>query len=209
MLKIVLGDDHPLWVSGLKSDLQDKFEILGTASNASDLVSLSKKTKPDVIISDLNMDGGGGLFVTKQCSNDIPVLILTASDHERDLLDTISAGAMGYILKTATSEEICEAIKEVAQGNPSITPQFAALVLSEFRRMAKQETKTNDQGALSDREKEVLRFIAKAYSYRQIGQELFISAKTVENHTRNIMAKLHVKGRQELIDFVKDSDLSE
>lgn len=205
-LKILLADDHPIWLSGISKDLSGYFEIVGTASNANETVDLAERLSPDVIVSDLNMDGGGGLYVVKKCSKTIPVLILTASDHERDLLDTISAGAMGYILKTATSDELVQAIQSVSQGQPAITPHLAACVLSEFRRMSKTEADQVDPGALSDREKEVLRSIAKGYTYRQIGDELFISPKTVENHTRNIMAKLHVKGRQELLDYIKETE---
>lgn len=205
-LKILLADDHPIWLSGISKDLSGHFEIVGTASNANETVDLAERLLPDVIVSDLNMDGGGGLYVVKKCSKATPVLILTASDHERDLLDTISAGAMGYILKTATSDELVQAIQSVSQGQPAITPHLAACVLSEFRRMSKTEADQVDPGALSDREKEVLRSIAKGYTYRQIGDELFISPKTVENHTRNIMAKLHVKGRQELLDYIKKTE---
>jgi DNA-binding NarL/FixJ family response regulator len=206
MIRILIADDHPMWLSGLQNDLADKCEVVGTAVDARQAVNLAHENKPDVIVSDLNMPDGGGMYVVKQCSKDIPVLIVTASDHERDLLNVMSAGAMGYILKTASSQEIFDAIEAVSQGQPAISPTLAAFVLSEFRRMSKKEQSENDQGALSDREKEVLRLIAKGYTYRQIGEELFISAKTVENHTRNIMNKLHVHGRQELLDFISEGD---
>lgn len=206
-LKVLLADDHPLWLSGITKDISDDFEVVGTASDAAQAVELAQQENPDVIVSDLNMGEGGGMYVVKKCSQKTPVLILTASDHERDLLDTIAAGAMGYILKTASAQELIEAIKSVSQGRPAITPHLAACVLSEFRRMTKKETDSADQGSLSDREKEVLRSIAKGYTYRQIGEELFISAKTVENHTRNIMSKLHVRGREELIRFVNDNEI--
>ena len=207
-LRILLADDHPLWLSGISKDLEQECEIVGTASDAHEAVVLAEKEKPDVIVSDLNMGAGGGMHVVKQCSATTPVLILTASDHERDLLDTIAAGAMGYILKTATAQELIDAIVSVSQGQPAITPHLAACVLSEFRRMNKKEIDSSDKGSLSDREKEVLRSIAKGYSYRQIGEELFISAKTVENHTRNIMSKLHVRGRQELLSYLSQNDSS-
>ncbi len=206
-LRVVIGDDHPMWISGISAELQGEFEIVGTASNASELVDLANQTNPDVIISDLNFGEGGGMAVVKKCSQKFPVLILTASDHERDLLDTIASGALGYILKTASTEELIAAIKHVAHGQPAITPHLASCVLSEFRRMAKVENADPEKNVLSDREKEVLRSIAKGYSYRQIGDELFISPKTVENHTRNIMAKLHVRGRAELLEYIDQNDL--
>lgn len=207
MLKIVLGDDHPMWLSGISTELENEFEVLGTAPNAAELVELVDRTNPDVIVSDLNMGQGGGMAVVKKCSQKTPVLILTASDHERDLLDTVAAGALGYILKTASTQELIEAIKSVAQGQPAITPHLASCVLSEFRRMVKSEASDPDKSALSDREKEVLRSIAKGYTYRQIGEELFISPKTVENHTRNIMGKLHLRGRAELLSYIDENDI--
>jgi len=207
MLKIVLGDDHPLWISGISAELKAEFEILGTASNATELVELASQTSPDVIVSDLNMGEGGGMVVVKKCSQKTPVLILTASDHERDLLGAVAAGALGYILKTASTQELVEAIKAVAVGQPAITPHLASCVLSEFRRMVKSENQDPEKSALSDREQEVLRSIAKGYTYRQIGDELFISPKTVENHTRNIMGKLHIRGRAELLEYIDDNDI--
>lgn len=208
-IRVLLADDHPLWTSGIKNDIEPQFDVVAVAQDAYEAVKAAKETKPDVIVSDLNMGRGGGLYVVKQCSKDVPILILTASDHERDLLDTIAAGAMGYILKTASSEELKQAINDVYEGKPAITPHLAACVLSEFRRMTEQEVKQAKQGALSDREKEVLRSIAKGFTYRQIGEELFISAKTVENHTRNILAKLHLKGRDELMNYIQENDISE
>lgn len=209
MLKILLADDHPLWLSGISKDLENEFEIVGTAKDASEAVKIVEEKKPDVIVSDLNMGQGGGMYVVKKCSATIPVLILTASDHERDLLDTIAAGAMGYILKTASAQELIDAIVAVSNGQPAITPVLAASLLSEFRRMNKKEVDESDQGSLSDREKEVLRSIAKGYSYRQIGDELYISPKTVENHSRNIMAKLHLRGKSELLSYLEENDIDE
>lgn len=206
-LKVVIGDDHPMWISGISAELEKEFEIVGTASNAKELIEVANEKKPDVIVSDLNMGEGGGMAVVKKCSQTIPVLILTASDHERDLLDTISAGASGYILKTASTEELVSAIASVANGQPAISAHLASCVLSEFRRMAKNEKEDPDKSALSEREKEVLRSIARGYSYRQIGEELFISAKTVENHTRNIMAKLHLRGRKELLEYIDENKI--
>ncbi len=206
-LRILLADDHSLWLSGIEKELDSEFDIVATATDAKEAVEMATELKPDVIVSDLNMGEGGGMYVVKKCSDTTPVLILTASDHERDLLRTIAAGASGYILKTATREELVEAITSVSQGKPAITPHLAACVLSEFRRMTKKEVDNSDEGSLSDREKEVLRSIAKGYTYRQIGEELFISPKTVENHTRNIMAKLHLRGRDELMTYLNETDL--
>ncbi len=208
-LKILLADDHPLWISGIEKDLQEHFDIVAKASDAFEATELARKTNPDVIVSDLNMDRGGGKYVVKQCSKDTPVLILTASDHERDLLDVVSLGAMGYILKTATAQELIDAIINVHHGVPAFTPHLAACVLTEFRRMSKSETQQAPNSALSDREKEVLRFIARGMTYKAIGEELFISAKTVENHTRNIMSKLHLKGRDELMNYIEQNNLDE
>jgi DNA-binding NarL/FixJ family response regulator len=204
MLKIIIGDDHPVWLVGVTSELSSDFEILATAKNATETIKFANELTPDVIVSDLNMEGGGGIAVAKSCSSHIPVLILTSSDHEKDLKDAITAGALGYILKTATKDAMVGAINDVAKGIPSITPELAAFVLSEFRKLSEQND-VKEKGELSAREQEVLRAIAKGYSYREIGEQLFISAKTVENHTRNIMSKLHIRGREQLVNYVNES----
>jgi DNA-binding NarL/FixJ family response regulator len=124
--------------------------------------------------------------------------MLTVSEAERDLLDAVAAGAVGYLVKTTPTEELRVALWKAARGEPVFSPQLAALVLGEFRRMARQ---SGGLSPLSDREREVLQLVARGHTYREIGEQLFIAEKTVENHVRNILGKLHLNRKQELIRY--------
>ena len=125
-------------------------------------------------------------------------MILTVSEAERDLLDAVAAGAAGYLVKTTPSEELRRALWKAAHGEPVFSPQLAALVLGEFRRMSKASSGAQP---LSAREREVLQLVARGHTYKEIGSRLFIAEKTVENHVRNILGKLHLSRRQELIRY--------
>jgi DNA-binding NarL/FixJ family response regulator len=155
-------------------------------------------TKPDLVVCDLNMPGGGGLKVAKACGDQTKVVMLTVSEAERDLLDAVAAGAVGYLVKSTPPDELRAALRRAAAGEAVFSPALASLVLGEFRRMAKAAGPTQP---LSDREREVLQYVARGHTYREIGEQLFIAEKTVENHVRNILGKLHLNRRQELIRY--------
>ena len=124
--------------------------------------------------------------------------MLTVSEQEKDLLDAVAAGACGYLVKSTAGRDLRAALARVAEGEPAFSPALAALVLGEFRRLSKTAT---GKSPLSEREREVLQLVARGHTYRQIGGELFISEKTVENHVRNILGKLHLSRKQELIRY--------
>lgn len=144
------------------------------------------------------MPGGGGIAVVQACSTETRIVILTVSQHERDLLDTLAGGAMGYLVKSTPSEQLRRDVRSAAQGEPVFSPSMAALVLGEFRRLKKTETGSNP---LSDREREILRLVAQGFTYAEIGAQLYISPKTVRNHVGNILDKLHLSKRPELIRY--------
>jgi DNA-binding NarL/FixJ family response regulator len=125
-------------------------------------------------------------------------VVLTVSEQERDLLDAVAAGAVGYLVKSTPGPELLAALKRAVAGEPVFSPALASLVLGEFRRLARATSGTQP---LSDREREVLQLVARGHSYREIGEELYIAEKTVENHVRNILGKLHLNRRHELIRF--------
>ena len=150
------------------------------------------------MVCDLNMPNGGGLKVAKECGEQACIVMLTVSEQERDLLDAVAAGAQGYLVKSTPGPELRAALLRAARGEPVFSPHLASLVLGEFRRMSKDATGANP---LSDREREVLQHVARGYSYKDIGERLFISPKTVENHVRNILSKLHLNRKQELIRY--------
>ena len=197
-VRVVVADDHEIWRSGLRQELGDRFTVVGEAGTAPEAVEVVRRQKPDLVVSDLHMPDGGGLAVAKACGETVPVVMLTVSEAERDLLDAVAAGAVGYLVKTTPTDELRRALWRAAHGEPVFSPQLAALVLGEFRRMSKQ---SGGLSPLSDREREVLQFVARGHTYREIGEELFIAEKTVENHVRNILGKLHLNRKQELIRY--------
>ena len=195
---VVLADDHPIWRSGVRADLGENFHVLAEAGDADEAIAAIKEHKPDLVVCDLHMPNGGGLRVAKECGKLTNIVMLTVSEAERDLLDAIAAGAIGYLVKSTPPEELRAGLWKAAQGEPVFSPALASLVLGEFRKMSKDQGPTN---ALSDREREVLQHVARGHTYKEIGEELFISPKTVENHVRNILNKLHLNRKQELIRF--------
>jgi DNA-binding NarL/FixJ family response regulator len=144
------------------------------------------------------MPGGGGIEVAKACGETTRIVVLTVSEQERDLLDAVAAGAVGYLTKSTPGDELRAALRRAATGEPVFSPSLAMLVLGEFRRLAKQATGADP---LTEREREVLQHVARGYTYREVGDVLGIAPKTVENHVRNILAKLHLSRKQELIRY--------
>ena len=195
---VVLADDHSIWRDGVRTDLGDSFDVVGEAGNAKDAIAVIKETRPDLCVCDLNMPDGGGIAVVRACADDTRIVMLTVSEQERDLLDAVAAGAIGYLVKSTSGPDLVKALRRAATGEPVFSPALASLVLGEFRRL---KTATTDTQALSPREREVLQLVARGHSYKEIGAELFIAEKTVENHVRNILSKLQLNRRHELIRF--------
>lgn len=200
-VRVVLVDDHPIWRSGVRSDLGSNFHVVGEASDADEAIEVIRKTKPDLVVCDLHMPGGGGIKVAKTCGEDTRIVMLTVSEAERDLLDAVAAGAVGYLVKSTPPEDLRQGLWRAAHGDPVFSPSLASLVLGEFRRLAKASGPVQP---LSDREREVLQYVARGHTYREIGEQLFIAEKTVENHVRNILGKLHLNRRQELVRYALD-----
>jgi DNA-binding NarL/FixJ family response regulator len=197
-VRVVLADDHPVWRDGVRADLGEGFEVVGEASDADETIATIRATSPDLVVCDLRMPGGGGIAVAKACGEATRIVVLTVSEQERDLLDAVAAGAAGYLTKSTPGDVLRAELLKAAAGEPVFSPSLAMLVLGEFRRMSKQATGTNP---LTDREREVLQHVARGYPYREIGEQLHISPKTVENHVRNILDKLHLNRKQELIRY--------
>jgi DNA-binding NarL/FixJ family response regulator len=197
-VRVVIADDHSIWRSGVRADLDDGFHVVGEAGDADEAIAVIRRERPDVVVCDLNMPNGGGIKVAKACGDEASIVMLTVSEQERDLLDAIAAGARGYLVKSTPGPELRAALRRAARGEPVFSPQLASLVLGEFRRLAKSATGASP---LSEREREVLQHVARGYSYKDIGERLYISPKTVENHVRNILQKLHLNRKQELIRY--------
>ena len=202
-VRTVLADDHALVRSGVRNELGSSFEVVGEADDAEGAIDVITARQPDLVVCDLHMPRGGGLAVVQRCATVCPIVILTVSEAESDLLDAVAAGAAGYLVKSAPIDEIRSALLAAAAGEPVFSPSLAALVLGEFRRLAKAA----DTNPLSERERQVLQLVARGHTYKEIGAELDISPKTAENHVRNILGKLHLSRRSDLVRYAVEHGL--
>ncbi len=200
-VRVVLADDHPIWRSGVRADLGENFVVVAEVGDADAAIEAIRKHRPELVVCDLQMPNGGGIKVARECGDITSIVMLTVSEAERDLLDAVAAGAIGYLVKSTAPAELRTALWKAARGEPVFSPALAALVLGEFRAMAKKATGAQP---LSQREREVLQFVARGHSYKEIGEALFISPKTVENHVRNILGKLHLSRKHELVRYALD-----
>ena len=198
-IRVVVADDHHIWRSGVRADLGDGFDVVGEAEDADGTIAAIDEHRPDLAVVDLHMPGGGGLSVVRSRAEVVPIVILTVSEAERDLLDAVASGAVGYLVKSTRPEQLRAALRTAAGGEPVFSPQLAALVLSEFRRMAGGGGPTGDEASLTVREREVLGQVARGHSYAEVGETLFISPKTVSVHLSNTMRKLGVDSRTQAV----------
>ncbi|MGO1972583.1 MAG: response regulator [Propionibacteriaceae bacterium] len=201
--RVMLVDDHPMWLEALSGDLEDDgFEIVATARTGEETLRRARATKPDVVVMDLQIPDPDGATCTEILVKEFPdllVLVISASGERDDVLRAVKAGAKGYLLKSASTEELVEGVRRTATGDAVFTPGLAGLVLGEFRRMVSNAESHNDQGpVLTSREVEVLRQVAKGLAYREIAEELYVSHRTVQNHVQNVLRKLQLHNRVEL-----------
>ncbi|MEH7075552.1 response regulator transcription factor [Neobacillus drentensis] len=206
MIKILLVDDHAVVRMGLKMLLNTnpEMEVIGEASEGNEGIKKALKLKPDVVVMDLSMPHGkDGLSATtelKKLKPEINILILTMHDDEEYLFRAIQGGASGCILKSAPHDELMSAIESVAKGEAYLHPSATKRLMEEYLGSIKQDG-NDTYSLLSEREKEVLTLIAKGYSNKEIAEQLVISVKTVETHKGNLMEKLQMKTRPELVEY--------
>ncbi len=207
-IKVLVADDPAVWRSGMRAELGEAFWVIGEAEDAPTAIEMARTLQPDVVAADLRMPDGGGLRVAAELSDEFPVVILTVSEAHDDLLAAIGAGAVGYLVKSSTVAEIGAGLAAASRGEPVFSASLAALVLGDFTRVAKTPD-GKPVKALSPREREVLRLVARGSTYRAVGEELFIAERTVENHVRNILEKLRLNRRDELIRWAAKRGLDE
>jgi len=196
-------DDHPVFRYGLASMLhQDPdFEVVGEASSGPEAVSRTEELRPDVIVMDVHMPGGGGVEATlnmQEVHPEVKVLILTVSEKDEDLFDAMEAGARGYLLKDAKFNELLNAVRVVASGEVILSPVMARRLIERSRKGGNQEG-FREASNLSLREREVPQLVAQGYSNKEIGGQLYIDETTVKAHLRSIMDKLQAKNRAEAV----------
>jgi len=208
VLTVFLVDDHDLFRAGVKSELPERIEVIGDASQVEAAIEMIRERQPDVVLLDVHMPEGGGRAVIEavhQTHPEVRFLAISASDAPEDVVATIRAGARGYVTKTISAEELAAAVERVAGGDAVFSPKLAGFVLDAFATVPGDIDPELDQ--LTDREREVLRFIARGYTYREVGEELFISVRTVESHVSSVLHKLQLSNRNALTRWAVDRKL--
>ncbi len=200
MTRVFLVDDHRLFLSGVKAELEESVEVVGATDDVDAAIVAIRETTPDVVLVDVHMPGGGGLAVIENVAEtnpDIRFLALSVSDAAEDVIAMIRAGARGYVTKSILPSELIEAIARVQAGDAVFSPRLAGFVLDAFAEVMTTPIDPElDQ--LTAREREVLRQIARGYSYKQVASRLSISIKTVETHVSAVLRKLQLSNRHEL-----------
>ena len=204
-LRLVIADDHPIWRDAVERDLASHgLEVVGVAGDGEKAVRVCAAVVPDVLVCDLQMPGKTGVEVTAAVVPlGVKVLVLSASGEQADVLEAVKAGATGYLVKSASSAELVEAVHKTAAGEAVFTPGLAGLVLGEYRRTEA------DAGApkLTERETEVLRLVAKGLTAKQVAERLTLSHRTVENHVQNTLTKLQLHNRSQLVRYALEQGL--
>jgi DNA-binding NarL/FixJ family response regulator len=206
-------DDHPMWRDAVARDLTEAgYAVVATAADGAQALRVAGAARPDVVVLDLRLPDMSGVEVTRglQAANPaVRVLVLSASGEQQDVLDAVKAGAVGYLLKSATRLELLDAVRRTADGEAVFTPGLAALVLGEFRRLSAAPAGAG-RGVprLSERETEILRMVATGLSYKQIATRLVLSHRTVQNHVQNTLGKLQLHNRVELVRYAIEHGLA-
>ncbi|HET6624879.1 MAG TPA: response regulator transcription factor [Nocardioidaceae bacterium] len=213
-IRVMVVDDHPMWRDGVARDLTEAgLNVVATASNGTEALNRAPAARPTVVVLDLQIPAPNGVEVTAALVKADPavrVLILSASGEQDDVLDAVKAGATGYLVKSASRDELLSAVLRVAQGDTVFTPGLAGLVLGEYRRLSDTPSAPDsDTPRLTERETEVLRLVAKGLSYKQIAERLFLSHRTVQNHVQNTLRKLQLHNRVQLVRYAIEQGLDD
>ena len=198
--RVVLVDDHGLFLAGVRSQLGDSIDVVGEAGTVADAVPLIKQLDPDVVLLDVHLPDGKGDVIINAVAPERPgvkFLALSVSDAAEDVIAVIRAGARGYVTKTIAADELTAAIGRVAQGDAVFSPRLAGFVLDAFR-AGDRLTSSAELDELTPREREVLQLIARGYMYKEIAARLNLSVKTVESHVSSVLRKLQLSTRHEL-----------
>ncbi|WP_106816713.1 LuxR C-terminal-related transcriptional regulator [Microbacterium timonense] len=212
LVRVVIVDDHSIFRSGLRADLDASIGVVGEAADTASAVEVIEQSRPDVVLLDVHLPAGpgaasapeaaGGEAVIRAAGPVVPAtrfLALSVSDAAEDVVRVIRAGARGYITKGSSGAEVSRAVHAVADGDAVFSPRLAGFVLDAFGAAVGETAATSDElDRLSAREQEVMRLIARGYAYKEVAAELFISMKTVETHVSAVLRKLQLSSRYEL-----------
>jgi DNA-binding NarL/FixJ family response regulator len=210
---VVIVDDHGLFRSGVRSELGGEVDVIGEADDVQPAIELIARCPPDVVLLDVHLPGGGGQAVVEAVKPEHPevrFLALSASDAPEDVIAVVRAGARGYVTKTISGAELVSAVRRVAAGDVVFSPRLAGFVLDAFAAGPPAGALSVDPelDQLTPREREVLRLIARGYTYREIAKELFISVKTVESHVSSVLRKLQLSTRHQLTRWATERRLT-
>lgn len=206
MTRLFLVDDHRLFVSGVRSELEESFDVVGVATDVDDAIEAIRELQPDVVLVDVHMPGGGGLAVVTnvlESHPDVRFLSLSVSDAPEDVIAMIRAGARGYVTKSIAPDELADAVRRVAAGDAVFSPRLAGFVLDAFA-VTPTVVEDPELDELTPREREVLRLIARGLPYKQVARRLDISIKTVESHVSSVLRKLQLSSRHELARWASE-----
>lgn len=215
-VKVLVVDDHRIFASGVTKEIaSEHIEVVGTAHTVDEAIAQAQALCPDVVLLDVHLPGGrggGGAEVaaalsasTDTCAEQVRCLALSVSDAEEDVLAAIRAGARGYVTKAISSQDLINALISVSTGDAVFSPRLAGLVLDAFRTASTEPSA--DLNLLTPREQEVMKMIARGYTYRDAAAALFISNRTIESHVSNVLRKLQLSNRYELARWAQDRDV--
>jgi DNA-binding NarL/FixJ family response regulator len=208
--RVVVVDDHAMFRAGVRAELAGRVDLVGEAEDVDSAVRAVAEQRPDVVLLDVHLPGGGGVEVMRRVAPRVPetrFLALSVSDAAEDVIGTIRGGARGYVTKTITAPELVDAIDRVAGGDAVFSPRLAGFVLDAFAGSIAVAQVDEDLDRLTEREREVMRLIARGYAYKEVAGSLFISIKTVETHVSSVLRKLQLSSRHELTRWATDRRL--
>jgi DNA-binding NarL/FixJ family response regulator len=212
-ITVMVVDDHPIWREGVARDLTERgLDVVATAPDADAAVRIARAVRPRVVLMDLNLGEKSGVQAIEGILDALPetrILVLSASGEHTDVLEAVKAGAAGYLVKSASAEELLTAVQRTADGFPVFTPGLAGLVLGEYRRLAGTDRSGPEVPALTERETDVLRLVAKGLTARQIGERLGVSHRTVETHVQSTLRKLQLHNRVQLARYAIEKGIVE
>ena len=211
-VKVLIVDDHAMFRAGVRAELGTSVDVVAEAADVDEALAAITAHRPDVVLLDVHLPGGGGAEVMRRLPPAVAAdgprfLALSVSDAAEDVIGTIRSGARGYVTKTITGPELVDAIRRVSEGDAVFSPRLAGFVLDAFAGTIEISAVDEDLDRLTEREREVMRLIARGYAYKEVAKELFISIKTVETHMSSVLRKLQLSSRHELTRWASDRRL--
>jgi len=208
-IRVLVVDDHAMFRSGVRSEIGDIVKIVGDVGTVEEATAMIRELRPEVVLLDVHLPNGGGAAILDALGDTVPdtkFLALSVSDAAEDVIAIIRAGARGYVTKTITHDELLDAIRRVHAGDAVFSPRLAGFVLDAFA-STKPVTTDPDLDRLTQREQEVLRLIARGYTYKEVAARIHLSVKTIETHVSSVLRKLQLSNRHELTAWATDRRL--